>query len=141
MVDAYILSNLQESLALTDEQFVKLLPLVKHLQTDRREYAMKRMKAMRDMRQLLQAGGASETRVLEFLKQVKAMESEQPSVMRRDLEAIDAALAPLQQAKFRVLELEVEAKIREIMNQIRGEGRPGFRRGRGTPPPGDAPPP
>ena len=32
MVDAYIVSNLQESVGLTDEQFVKVLPLVKRLQ-------------------------------------------------------------------------------------------------------------
>ena len=36
MVDAYIVSNLQESLGLTDEQFVRLLPLVKRLQSERR---------------------------------------------------------------------------------------------------------
>ena len=42
MVDAYIVSNLQESLGLTDEQFVKALPLVKRLQRDRRELAQRR---------------------------------------------------------------------------------------------------
>ena len=29
MIDAYVVSNMQESLGLSDEQFVKLLPLVK----------------------------------------------------------------------------------------------------------------
>ncbi len=142
MVDAYIISNLQDGLGLSDEQFVKLLPLVKRLQSDRRELATKRMQAMREMRRLLEAGGSSEARVVELLKQVKAVESEEPSMIRRDLEAVDAALTPLQQAKFRVLEIEVEFKIRELMNQIRRPGRPGRRPGNEPPgPPGDAPRP
>ena len=41
MIDAYFLSNLQESLGLTDEQFVRLLPNVKRLQNDRRQYAQR----------------------------------------------------------------------------------------------------
>lgn len=142
MVDAYIISNLQDGLGLSDEQFVKLLPLVKRLQSDRRELATKRMQAMREMRRLLEAGGSSEARVVELLKQVKAVESEEPSMIRRDLEAVDAALTPLQQAKFRVLEIEVEFKIRELMNQIRRPRRPGRRPGNEPlGPPGDAPRP
>ena len=39
LMDAYLISNLQESLGLTDEQFVKALPLVKKLQSDRRDSA------------------------------------------------------------------------------------------------------
>jgi hypothetical protein len=38
MVDAYLVSNLQESLGLTDEQFAKAIPLVKKVQAERREY-------------------------------------------------------------------------------------------------------
>ena len=45
LVDAYILSNLQESLGLSDEQFVKLLPLVKRLQADRREAMQRRRRS------------------------------------------------------------------------------------------------
>jgi Spy/CpxP family protein refolding chaperone len=126
MVDAYIISNLQESLALTDEQFVKLLPLVKRLQSDRREAAARRAQAMRQMRRLLGSGRASEAQVVDLLQQVKAMEAEEPEKQRRDLAAIDAVLTPLQQAKFRVLEMEVDFRIREIMGEVR-QRRPGAR--------------
>jgi hypothetical protein len=47
MVDAYIVSNLQESLALTNEQFVDVLPLVRKLQADRREFYLSRARALR----------------------------------------------------------------------------------------------
>lgn len=131
MIDAYLVSNLQESLGLTDEQFVRVLPMVKRLQTDRRRYAQRRQRALQELRRALQAGGATESRVEELLREVKAVETEGPPVLHRDLEAIDAVLSPVQQAKYRILELEVERKIRDIMSQMRKGGRGP---GRGRPP-------
>ena len=131
MIDAYIVSNLQESLDLTDDQFVKLLPLVKRLQTDRRAVLQRRQQALMELRRLLASGDATEARVTELLGQVKAAETDEPAVLRKDREAIDGVLRPIQQAKFRVLEVEVEHKIRELMTQIRtqrrkeGQSRPG----------------
>jgi hypothetical protein len=123
MIDAYLVSNLQESLGLTDEQFVRVLPMIKRLQTDRRQYAQRRQRALQELRRALQSGGATEGRVEELLREVKAVETEGPAALRRDLEAIDAVLSPVQQAKYRILELEVERKIREIMSQMRGGGK------------------
>jgi len=125
MIDAYIVSNLQESLGLTDEQFVKVLPLVKRLQTERREMFQRRQQILRELRWSLQAGTATEAQVADRLREVKAIEAEEPVRTRKNLEAIDAALTPLQQAKFRVLEEEVAQKIRELMGHIRRQGRPG----------------
>ena len=123
MIDAYIVSNLQESLDLTDEQFVKLLPLVKRLQTDRRAMLQRRQQALMEMRRLLASGGATEARVTELLQQVKSAETEEPALLRKDRDAIDGVLSPIQQAKLRVLEVEVERKIRELMSQIRTHRR------------------
>lgn len=132
MIDAYVVSNLQESLELTDEQFVKLLPLVKRLQSDRRAVLLRRQQPLMELRRLLGSGAATEAKVTELLRQVKAAEAEEPVVLGKDRDAIDAALSPVQQAKFRVFEAEVEHKIRELMTQIRAQ-----RRGQGTPrPPG-----
>ncbi len=126
LVDAYVISNLQESLGLTDEQFVKALPLVKKLQTERREYLLERTRLLRDMRRLMRTGGG-EPQVLDDLKQLKALEADGPARVRRNADALDATLSPLQQAKFRLLELEVEQRMRELMNRARGAG-PGARR-------------
>ena len=138
MIDAYLVSNLQEGLGLTDEQFVRLLPLVKRLQSDRRQYAQRRQRALHEIRRMLQSGEATESRIEELLREVKAVENEEPQALRRDREAIDAGLSPLQQAKFRILELEVERKIRDLMMQMRGQGRPP---GRARPRSGNEPSP
>ena len=133
MVDAYLVSNLQESLGLTDEQFAKAIPLVKRLQSERRQYLLERTRTVREMRRLLQRGGATETQVLDLLKQVKALDAEGPLRTRRNLDALDAMLSPLQQAKYRVLELEVEQRMRELMNRVRPRAQPR----QGARPPGD----
>lgn len=117
MIDAYFISNLQESLSLSDEQFARLLPLVKRLQDDRRALATRRTKVLVELQRLLAGGDATESRVGEMLREIKVVEAEEPEVLRRDREAIDALLAPLQQAKYRVFEAEVERKIRNLMGQ------------------------
>jgi Spy/CpxP family protein refolding chaperone len=125
MVDAYVISNLQESLGLSDEQFAKAVPLVQKLQGERREYLIGRTRKIREMRRLLHQGGANEAQVVDLLRQVKALDAEGPAAARRNLEALDAVLTPLQQAKFRVLELDVEQRMRELVR--RAGPRPGGR--------------
>ena len=119
MVDAYVVSNLQESLGLSEPEFVKLLPLVRRLQTERRDTAQKRLLAVQELRRVLHAGNATDTQVTALLKDVKSAEADELSALKRNRDAVDAALSPLQQAKFRVMEAEVEHKLRELMTEMR----------------------
>jgi len=122
MVDAYVVSQLQDSLGLTDEQFAKAVPLVNRLQRERREYLLGRARLTREMRRLLRQGGTVEAQVLERLEESKKLEAEGPEKVRKSLEALDAVLTPLQQAKYRVLEGEVEQRVRELANRARRQG-------------------
>jgi hypothetical protein len=141
VIDAYIVSNLQESLGLSDDQFVKLLPLVKKLQNDRRTLAQHRRESLQELRRTLESGGFTEAKVGEELRALKAIESQQPGTVQRDVDAIDATLTPLQQARFRVMEVEVETKIREMMNKVRAERRANRGpKGPGSAEPADLPP-
>ena len=126
MVDAYIAGRLKESLGLNDQQVAKVLPLVTQLHRDRREGLHRRMQGLREMRRLLASGAATEAEVEQKLLELKRLENDEPLRLRRDREAVDAALTPLQQAKFRVLEAEVEQKIRSLRHGR--PGRPGARR-------------
>jgi hypothetical protein len=130
MVDAYIVSNLQDALGLSDDQFSHLVPLVKHLQNDRRELTQRRQAMMRELRGMFQAGTATEARVADVLKDVKALDADMPATLKRDLDAIDAGLTPVQQAKYRVLEFNVDQRIRGLMTrwvQQEQKERPGAR--------------
>jgi hypothetical protein len=129
MVEAYFLANLQESLQLTDEQFLRVLPPVKRLLTARRELAQRRLKALQTVRRQFRSGTATDASVAEALKELKAVEAEEGQLARRDREAVDAALTPVQQAKYRVFELEVEQRLRGLMDRMRGRGlQPPMRR-------------
>jgi len=127
MVDAYFVGNLKDRLELTDDQLARLLPRVRQLQSDRRELAQRRFRAMHELRAALRSGTATEAGVQEILGQVKAVETEEPQALRRHREAIDAVLTPVQQAKYRLLEVEVERRVRQALSRTRGggPGRPG----------------
>jgi hypothetical protein len=125
MIDAYIVSNLQESLSLSDEQFVKLLPLVKKLHATRRDFALRRRETIGEMRRLLESGSATESRISDLLKVLKSQEADEPLALRRDADAVDALLSPLQQAKLRILETRVEQRLRELAKRSAGQGAGG----------------
>ena len=122
-VDAYFVENLKERLDLTDEQLSQVLPRVRRLQGDRRALAQRRFRAMHEMRRILLSGTATEDAVQELLREVKAVEAEEPATVRRGMEAIDAVLSPVQQAKYRLIEVEVERRVRQALSHARGGGK------------------
>lgn len=122
MVDAYIVSNLQENLGLSDEQFVKILPLVKKAQSDRRLFAQRRGMSLQEMGRLLESGTATEPRIAELLRDFKQRELEDAATQRKNLEAVDAQLNTVQQAKLRIMMARVEQNIRELINRARPGG-------------------
>jgi Spy/CpxP family protein refolding chaperone len=124
LMDGYVISNLQDSLGLTDEQFAKAVPLVKKLQNNRRECARKRMQALRLLRRSLNAGGATESGVADLLKEVKGATADERASAVRDLEALDAVLTPLQQAKYRVFEAEVDVRLHKLLARSQDRDRP-----------------
>jgi Spy/CpxP family protein refolding chaperone len=132
MVDAYIAGKLQQSLGLNDDQVARVLPLVTQLHRDRREVIHRRQQLLRDLRRRLASGTATEGEVEQRLLEVKRLENEEQARLRRNREAVDAALTPLQQAKLRVLETEVEQRIRSLRTRggpAAGAGPPPRRRG------------
>jgi glutaredoxin 2 len=127
MIDAYVVSNLQESLGITDAQFARLLPAVKRLQTARRDYVEKRRETLFEMRHLLASGAGTEPQIAELMKRLRSLEAEAPAAIQKDLDAVDAQLTPVQQAKFRLMELRVEQRLRELVRRGRGSGPRGPR--------------
>jgi hypothetical protein len=120
MVDAYIVANLQDSLGLSDQKYAEVIPLVKKLQTERRDYFESRWRAQRELRHLLRSGGATEAEVAAALARLRQIDASGPEKVHRAQDSLDAALSPLQQAKYRVFELDVEQRLRELMRRARG---------------------
>lgn len=125
MVDAYVIAHIQESLDLDDDVYAKVIPLVGRLQKTRREYYQGRAGAQRQMRHLLRSGTATEAQVRDALDEFKALETSGPESIRKRMEELDAVLTPVQQAKYRVFEVEVERRMRALMRRGGGSGSPG----------------
>lgn len=123
LVDAYFISNLQESLGLSNEQFAKILPLVNKVQSDRRNLAKRRMHALRQLRKTLAAGSATEASVSDLLRDLKSASADERAETLRNIELLDAELTPLQQAKYRVFEAEVDLRLRHLLARSQDRGR------------------
>ena len=139
MVDQYVAEQLQERLGLSDDQRDRVLPLVRTLHADRRRFAERRVRALHQMRRMIKAGTPSEARAAALLQELKAAEVEEPAAIRADREAIDAVLTPVQQVQFRILEAEIEHRLRRAMARVRGDRRerPGGMRRDASPRPPD----
>jgi uncharacterized membrane protein YccC len=119
---------MHESLGLGDEQFVRILPLVKKWQTNRRVHQQRRSSAIGEMRRLLERGAATEARLQELLGELKSTDADEQATQRQDLEAIDAQLSVEQQAKLRVFEARIQERLREILQRRRDQGARGRER-------------
>ena len=62
--------------------------------------------------------------MLEALDSFKALQTSGPAGIRERMEALDAVLTPLQQAKYRVFEVEVEHRMRDLMRRSRRDRSP-----------------
>ncbi len=141
MVDGYIATNLQERLGLSDDQLARALPLVRRLHAERRRFAERKIRALHQMRRMARAGSISDARAAELLHELKAAEADESAAVRAGQDALDAVLTPSQQVKFRILETEIEQRVREAMARVRAQRRDGAGHRRGDGPPKESPAP
>jgi hypothetical protein len=117
MVDAYLLMKVQERLALSDEQMLKVMPPIRKYHTERRDLDRRRFRLLMEMRDALASGSAKEDRLAILLRDFKAVEGDLQATMRRNLDAVDAILTPVQQVKYRLLEFEIDRHLRALRHR------------------------
>lgn len=122
MMEAYILSKLQDSLDLTDEQFGSMVVAQKKLSDMRRAYRRDRMQVLRQMRQTLQRKQAGESELQPLLSQLDTLRDAFASNEKSRYAAIDAILDIRQRARYRILEVELQRRLGEMMRRVRGGG-------------------
>jgi len=124
MMDAYILSKLQDALELTDEQFGTMVVAQKKLQDTRRDYRQGRMTLLRRMRQTLRRDQAREEELTRQLDELDNLEIEFSQNQRARYAAIDDILEIRQSARYRILEAEIQRRLTQLMRQVRGRRDP-----------------
>lgn len=127
MMEAYVLSKLQDALDLTDEQFGQMVVAQTKLSDTRHEYRQNRMRVLRQMRQILQDEDAGENELQPLLDELEALREEFLASEKSRYQAIDAILDVRQQARYRILEVELQRRLQEMMRRVQGrrdDGRP-----------------
>lgn len=122
MMDAYILSKLQDALGLSDEQFGKMVVAQKKLQDARRSYRRERMEVLRQMRQSLRRDDAGEEELAPLLERLEELQASFANEEKARYRDVDAILDVRQRARYRILEAEIQRRLQQLIRQA-GERR------------------
>lgn len=121
LFDAYVVMQAQQELQLSDEQYPKFLTQLKALQEFRQRNLQERARLLQQLRQSVDRGDESQLNA-----QVKALDAQASSVDTGLLAArqrIDDLLTPLQRAKFRLFEEQMERRKVDLLMRARQANR------------------
>jgi hypothetical protein len=124
MMEAYVLSKLQDSLRLGDEQFGRMVVAQKKLQDARRSYRSERGEILRQMRRALEREQAGEDELAPLLVRLDELQQgflEQEKARYRE---IDAILDVRQRARYRILEAEIGRRLQQLIRDAREPAKP-----------------
>jgi len=126
LFDAYIVVESQRALDLTDAQYPQFIAKLRSLQDTRRRNQMERNQLMmRLQRMTAPRAPAPDTATLEgLLKNLQELESRTAAETRKAYNELDQVLDVRQQARFRVLEEQVERRKIELLMRARQQNRP-----------------
>ena len=126
LFDAMLVMQAQEALALSEPQYAQFVSRLKALQDTRRHNQQQRIKLIADLQRLTNPRNpkpAGEPELRRRLDALQQLESRQASELRRAYSDIDEVLTPLQQARFRVLEEQIERRKLELIGRARQNQR------------------
>jgi hypothetical protein len=124
LMEAYVISKLQESLELSDQQFAQMVVAQKRISGHRREHRNKRQKMLQQLRRALNDPGTEDDQIADMLNQLKQAQVDIEAQQRADYQEIDKILGVRQQARYRILELEIQRRFQQMARQVRDRQRP-----------------
>lgn len=119
MIDAYILSKLQDALVLSDEEFGRMVVAQKKMQDARRSYRRERNEVLRQMRQALRREDAGEPELSPLLSRLDELHQGFLEEERARYRDIDTILDVRQRARYRILEGEIQRRLQQLIRQSR----------------------
>lgn len=131
LFDAYVLVQAQDTLQLTDTQYPQFLARLRALQDVRRRAQAERSRLIAELRRLADRGrddASTRDQIPDQLKALRDLESRRQSEEQHAIEKLDEVLEPVQQARLRVFEEQMERRKLELLVRARQAAR--ARRGR-----------
>ena len=123
LMDAYIISKMEEALELDDEQFAKMVLAQRKLQQHRRDYQRKRRESLRELQRLVRAADSEDEKIVALVGQLDTMKADLETTLREDYRTIDEILSARQRGRYRLLEVMLERRLQELMREVRGRTR------------------
>jgi hypothetical protein len=130
LFDAMLVMQAQKALALSEEQYPQFLTRVQALQETRRRNQQQRLRLISDLQRLTNprnARDADDAAVTQRLAALQELEARAAADLRRSYDGIDEVLTPVQRARFRVLEEQIERRKLELLGRARQVKRPQWR--------------
>jgi hypothetical protein len=118
VVQGLYISQFQEQVQVSDEQFVKILPLLRKGIETMRDNANRRLRATNRLKQLLQNGASDD----DLNAQIRELdEAERLTKVNQEsfIKFIDPFLNTEQKAKFRVFQSTFDQRLRELVLRAR----------------------
>jgi hypothetical protein len=121
LFDAMLVADAQQALTLSDKQYPDFITRLRALQETRRNNLLQRLKLMAELQRLSNPRGPAgdEATIKERLAALQELESRSAADLRRAYNQIDEVLDVRQQARFRVLEEQIERRKLELLMRAR----------------------
>jgi hypothetical protein len=116
MVEGFYVSQLPAMAELSDEQFVKILPVLRQALRERFDISNRRTAAMNQLRQLLERGGSDEE-VLPLVREMDKADADVQISREKFLTAVDPLLTPLQQARLRMSLINIDQRVGNMIQR------------------------
>jgi len=123
LFESYVMLQAQRQLQLTDQQLPQFIIKLRTLQMARRRADNQRFRILQQLRQLTQGDGAlDEGQVRDRLRALDDLETTSASDIKQAQISLDQVLDLRQQARFRMLEEQVERNKVELLMRARQRG-------------------
>jgi hypothetical protein len=122
LFDAMLVMQAQEALTLSEQQYARFLTHLRVLQETRRRNLQARVRLLNELQRLTNARNrqnATEADIRERLVALQELEVRAAEETRKAYRAIDEVLDTFQQARFRVLEEQIERRKLELIGRAR----------------------
>jgi hypothetical protein len=142
LLDSYVLMQSQQRLQLSPDQTPQFVTRLRELQVARRRARMQRNRMMQELGKLTLRPNAGrgerpkappprdealEGQIRERLKGLEALETQSAAEIKQAQANLDQVLTPFQQARFRILEEQLERQKVDLLMQARRGGAPALR--------------
>ncbi len=122
VVEGFYVSRFQRELELDDGQFTRVLPALRESLEKRTELGRRRSRELAQLRQALR-NGAPDDEIVEKIREVDQTDAELRAIQDNLLKAVDPELSPTQRARLRIVQPNLEQRIRNMIERSRNAGR------------------